>query len=255
MEYTIKQLSDLSGVTPRTLRWYDQLGLLRPGRLTDAGYRIYGPPEVDRLQEVPCSTGSWTFLGRTSAACWTTRHMTARRSCRASWRSCWPGGNGWICLILTITQTIESSKGGRIMSDHEKFEALKRRTVEENEARYGRELRSAYGDATIDRANARVLALSEEEHRQWQELGRSIQEALAEAVQSGADPAGAEGQRIAALHRQWLSFSWERYAPQAHAGLVRLYTQDPRFTAYYDRDVPGCAAFLERAVLAWLDLT
>ena len=141
------------------------------------------------------------------------------------------------------------------MSDHEKFEALKRRTVEENEARYGRELRSAYGDATIDRANARVLALSEEEHRQWQELGRSIQEALAEAVQSGADPAGAEGQHIAALHRQWLSFSWERYAPQAHAGLVRLYTQDPRFTAYYDRDVPGCSAFLERAVLAWLDLT
>ena len=254
MEYTIKQLSDLSGVTPRTLRWYDQLGLLRPGRLTDAGYRIYGPPEVDRLQEIlfyrelDFSLEDIRRLlddpayDRQTALQSQLAELLARRERLDR-------------LILTITQTIESSKGGRIMSDHEKFEALKRRTVEENEARYGRELRSAYGDATIDRANARVLALSEEEHRQWQELGRSIQEALAEAVQSGADPAGAEGQRIAALHRQWLSFSWERYAPQAHAGLVRLYTQDPRFTAYYDRDVPGCAAFLERAVLAWLDLT
>ena len=254
MEYTIKQLSDLSGVTPRTLRWYDQLGLLRPGRLTDAGYRIYGPPEVDRLQEIlfyrelDFSREDIRRLlddpayDRQTALQSQLAELLARRERLDR-------------LILTITQTIESSKGGRIMSDHEKFEALKRRTVEENEARYGRELRSAYGDATIDRANARVLALSEEEHRQWQELGRSIQEALAEAVQSGADPAGAEGQRIAALHRQWLSFSWERYAPQAHAGLVRLYTQDPRFTAYYDRDVPGCAAFLERAVLAWLDLT
>ena len=52
MEYTIKQLADLSGVTPRTLRWYDREGLLRPGRVTEAGYRIYGPKEVDRLQEI-----------------------------------------------------------------------------------------------------------------------------------------------------------------------------------------------------------
>ena len=52
MEYTIKQLADLSGVTPRTLRWYDREGLLRPGRVTEAGSRIYGPKEVDRLQEI-----------------------------------------------------------------------------------------------------------------------------------------------------------------------------------------------------------
>ena len=52
MEYTIKQMAELSGVTARTLRWYDRLGLLRPGRVTDAGYRIYGPAEVDRLQQI-----------------------------------------------------------------------------------------------------------------------------------------------------------------------------------------------------------
>ena len=254
MEYTIKQLSDLSGVTPRTLRWYDQLGLLRPGRLTDAGYRIYGPPEVDRLQEI-LFYRELDFSREDIRRLLDDPAYDRQTELQSQLAELLARRERLDRLILTITQTIESSKGGRIMSDHEKFEALKRRTVEENEARYGRELRSAYGDATIDRANARVLALSEEEHRQWQELGRSIQEALAEAVQSGADPAGAEGQRIAALHRQWLSFSWERYAPQAHAGLVRLYTQDPRFTAYYDRDVPGCAAFLERAVLAWLDLT
>ena len=42
MEYTIKQLSDLAGITPRTLRWYDSQGLLKPGRVTEAGYRLYG---------------------------------------------------------------------------------------------------------------------------------------------------------------------------------------------------------------------
>ena len=52
MEYTVKELADLAGVTPRTLRWYDREGLLHPARLTPAGYRLYGPEEVDRLQQV-----------------------------------------------------------------------------------------------------------------------------------------------------------------------------------------------------------
>ena len=50
MEYTVKELADLAGVTPRTLRWYDREGLLKPLRVTAAGYRIYGPSQVDRLQ-------------------------------------------------------------------------------------------------------------------------------------------------------------------------------------------------------------
>ena len=53
MEYTVKALAELSGVTARTLRWYDQKGLLKPLRVSDAGYRIYGPEQVDRLHSFP----------------------------------------------------------------------------------------------------------------------------------------------------------------------------------------------------------
>ena len=52
MEYTVKALAELAGVTPRTLRWYDRQGLLKPLRTTEAGYRIYGPEQVDRLQTI-----------------------------------------------------------------------------------------------------------------------------------------------------------------------------------------------------------
>ena len=52
MEYTVKALADLAGVTPRTLRWYDQTGLLKPLRTTEAGYRLYGPKQLDRLQDI-----------------------------------------------------------------------------------------------------------------------------------------------------------------------------------------------------------
>ena len=134
------------------------------------------------------------------------------------------------------------------MTDQEKFEAFKRRTVEANETAFGQEIREKYGDEELDRANACVLALTQEEYAQWKSLGGEIHTALVTAVKAGADPAGPEGQRIAALHRRWLSYSWESYTPQAHVGLAELYVSDPRFTAYYDREVPGCAAFLRDAV-------
>ena len=52
MEYSIRELANLSGVTPRTLRWYDKIGLLKPSRVAESGYRFYGPAEVNRLQDI-----------------------------------------------------------------------------------------------------------------------------------------------------------------------------------------------------------
>lgn len=42
MEYTVKGLSKLAGVSTRTLRYYDEIGLLKPMRTNSSGYRIYG---------------------------------------------------------------------------------------------------------------------------------------------------------------------------------------------------------------------
>lgn len=43
---------ELAGVTTRALRWYDKIGLLKPSRTAESGYRYYGPAEVDRLQDI-----------------------------------------------------------------------------------------------------------------------------------------------------------------------------------------------------------
>ena len=52
MEYSIQELARLSGVTSRTLRWYDKIGLLKPSRIAESGYRYYGEAEVNRLQDI-----------------------------------------------------------------------------------------------------------------------------------------------------------------------------------------------------------
>lgn len=50
--YSIRELADMAGVSTRTLRYYDQIGLLKPAFISDAGYRFYGKQEVDMLQQI-----------------------------------------------------------------------------------------------------------------------------------------------------------------------------------------------------------
>ena len=50
--YTVKQLSTLAGVTPRTLHHYDQINLLKPESVGENGYRYYGEKSVLRLQQI-----------------------------------------------------------------------------------------------------------------------------------------------------------------------------------------------------------
>lgn len=52
MAYTTNKLARLAGVTTRTLRYYDEIGLLEPGHIKENGYRIYGQAQVDKLQQI-----------------------------------------------------------------------------------------------------------------------------------------------------------------------------------------------------------
>lgn len=50
MMKTVKEVSEITGVTIRTLRYYDEIGLLKPTQLTDAGYRLYDQNALEKLQ-------------------------------------------------------------------------------------------------------------------------------------------------------------------------------------------------------------
>lgn len=251
MEYTIQQLSRLSGVTTRALRWYDKIGLLTPSGRTEGGYRRYGRLEVDRLQDILYYRALGVELARVKELLDDPSYD--RLAVLRSHLSALEGERERIQgLIDSVKETIRTQERDEIMSDEKKFEAFKRRAVEENEKRYGAEIREKYGDAEVDASNARVMGMTQKQYQEWDRLGREIQEKLSAAVAAGADPAGEEGQAVADLHRRWLTITGSKYDVQRHRGIVELYVQDERFTAYYDKERPGCARFLRDAVLAWI---
>ncbi|MFU0827223.1 MAG: HTH merR-type domain-containing protein [Lachnoclostridium sp.] len=50
--YTVKDVSEITGVSIRTLRYYDEIGLLKPVQLTESGYRLYDNKSIEKLQEI-----------------------------------------------------------------------------------------------------------------------------------------------------------------------------------------------------------
>lgn len=194
MEYTVKQLAQLAGITPRTLRYYHRIGLLSPVRLSQAGYRIYGPEQVDRLQQILfyraldfpleeikqlLDSPSFHRLEALQG------HLAALKARRSQLDG----------LIQTVEKTLKQEQGGYTMTDQEKFEGLKQTLIQRNEETYGQEVRSRYGDQEANRSNARLAALSQEEYQAWTHLEEEIQQRLEEAVAVGEDPAGPVGKR------------------------------------------------------------
>lgn len=249
MEYTVQKLSRLAGVSPRTIRYYDEIGLLKPARINSSGYRIYGAKEVDRLQQILFYRELGVNLERIKdilanpdfdvmAALEEHRHNILAKRQQLD------------LLIANVEKTLAAKEGRITMADKEKFEGFKRQLVEENEQQYGKEARARYGDEAVDASNAKVLKMTQEQYQEVTQLEQKLKETLAEAFKTG-DPAGDLAQQAADLHRQWLSYFWNSYSKEAHAGLAQMYVDDERFTAYYDEKQPGTAAFLKDAILVY----
>ncbi len=251
MEYTIQALSRLSGVTTRALRWYDKIGLLTPSGRTEGNYRLYGPAEVDRLQDILYYRALGVELAQVKRILDDPSYnrLAVLRSHLAALEAERERVQG---LINSVKETILTQERDEIMIDEKKFEAFKRGALEEYRKTYEAESREQYGDVEVDAMLTRLQGVTQEQYAEWESLGREILEKLSAAVTAGTDPAGEVGKELAALHQRWLTVTGNQYDVQRHRGLAELYVQDGRFTAYYDREVPGCARFLRDAVLHWI---
>ena len=199
MEYSIQQLSRLSGVTTRTLRWYDEIGLLKPSRVAESGYRYYSGAEVDRLQDILYYRALGVELAQIKE-CLDNPSFDRLAALRSHLTALETEQKRLQALIRSVRDTIRAQERNEIMSDAQKFEAFKERVVAHNEQTYGAEIRAKYGDEQVDAAHAAVMGLTQAQYEEWSNLGREIQKRLEDAVQAGLSPQSEEGQTITNLH-------------------------------------------------------
>lgn len=248
MEYTVNHLAKLSGVSTRTLRYYDKIGLLKPQQIRSNGYRIYGEHEIDLLQQILFYRALDFSLEEIKEIVYSPS-FNREQALKSHLSSLETKKEQIELLIENVRRTITSLKGDSAMNDSEKFEGLKQSAIKENEQAYGQEIREKYGDKFIDSTNAKLTGMTKDQWNQGKELEEQIKLLLIEAVHSG-DCAGAAAKKLCDLHRQWLLLHWPdgAYSKAAHLELAESYVTDGRFKTYYEDIVAGGAQFIRDAL-------
>src|SRR5579875_765380 len=246
MEYTVQGLARLAGVSTRTLRYYDEIGILKPARINSSGYRIYGEKEVNLLQQILFYRELGVSLDNIKSII-TDPAFDRSKALQEHREQLLEKRKQLDLLITNVEKTIAMTEGRIKMTDQEKFEGFKKKLIEDNETQYGKEIREKYGDDVVEKSNAKVLNMAQKEYDEVTALEKQVKQTLAEAFKTGK-PAGELAQKAAELHKKWLTYFWSDYSKEAHANLAQMYVDDERFKAYYDKEQPETAEFLKDAI-------
>ena len=238
-DYDIGKVARMSGVTSRTLRHYDDIGLLTPAWTGADGRRRYGEPELLRLQHILVLRELGTSLDRIARIVNTHDPSTTIALLRDHLAGLTAERERYARLAATVARTIDSLERGKPMTASHVFDGFAHE-------RYEPEARDRWGDDAVDRSNANWERLGDEGKKRHLRIDREIVEALGAAVRVGFAPHSPEVQEIVARHHAWLSEIWTPDA-NAYRSLTQMYVDDERFKAHYDEVAPGAAELLRDA--------
>ena len=242
--FTVRQLSKLAGITPRTLRYYDQIGLLKPSQVGENGYRYYGEEALLRLQQIllyrqldmPLE-GIQKIMGRRDfdvlSALESHKDQLRKRIAQME------------RLVNTVDHTIMHLKGKKEMSQKQLFEAFS----DEQQAEYEKEAMKMYDPATVKASNAKWRSYTTAEKQRIGEEGNAIYADILAAIPKG--PASPEAQAGIERWRRHMDYFWTPDLEQL-LGLAHGYNDDPRFKATFDKIDPRLAPFMLEAVQVYV---
>ena len=237
---SIKQLSNLAGVSVRTLHYYDQIGLLPPQRNRANNYRFYTRESLLRLQqilfyrELDFSLEEITNIlnrpGFDLIAALEAHHKALQaKAARLD------------TLLETVENTIRNIKGQKKMTQTQYFKGFS----EEQQAEYEKEAAERWDPDTVHESNRKWKALSQQEKDDLMANGERVILAIRDAMPKG--PASPEAQKAVEDWKKHIGFFYD-CSDEMLLGLGKMYFEDPRFRATYDRVHPDLAEFKYEAI-------
>lgn len=242
--WTITEVARLTGVTSRTLRHYDAIGLLTPVGVGAGGRRRYGRAELARLQQILVLRALGVDLATVARLLEADGDDGARLDLlRRHHERLLAERDRFEALAATVAATIHSVEKGEDMAPTDMFAGF-------DHTQYEQEARERWGDDRVDRSNAAWASMTEADREAFGRESIAIGEGLAAAMAEGIAVDDARVQALVARHHAQISTFWTPTAA-AYAGLGQMYVDDPRFTATYDAYAPGLAPYLRDAMAVY----
>lgn len=245
-KYSIKQLSKLAGVSVRTLHHYDQIGLLQPAFRSEKGYRYYQKAELLQLQQILF----YRELGFTLQDIKMIIHdpgfnlIQALEFHRKVIRT---EADRMQQLLKTIDKTIAKlNNKNTSMKDHELYEGFSPEEVKKMRS----EVIERWGEQQLMDTEERIRQLGKEGWQDHKKKGQEITQLLADLMD--LEPDHVQVQQAIALYHNHLNFYYE-VTKERYRGLAKMYIEDERFKAHYEKFRPGLAAYIHRAINIYCD--
>lgn len=230
-EWSIQEIARLTGVTSRTLRHYDAVGLLPPSRVGDNGYRWYDADALVRLQRVLVLRGLGLPLPEIARALDDGRDaLAALREHLSRLRT---EQERLARRTASVERTISTlEEGGRLMAE-DMFDGF-------DHTQYEEEVTERWGADAYAAGDRWWRGMSPAEQGVWKERAQRLAEDWQDAARRGVDPASDEAQELAQRHADWLSgipgtpgHGTGRPAKEYLEGLADMYVADERFARTY----------------------
>lgn len=244
MAYTINQLAKLSGVSTRTLRFYDEIGLLAPAFYSENQYLYYKEEQLLMLQQIlffrelgfPLSDiqrilGSDDFDKIES--------LKAHKSILQS------GLERTATLIKTIDKTISHLRGKIIMRDAEMYDGFDPVKQQEHE-KYMLET-GIISQKQIDDSWRLVSDWKKQDWEQFKGAGEKLNMAIVEALKQGQTVESENVQKLIQQHYDWVNHFWTP-TKETYLGLGQMYLDHPDFRAFYKELHPDLLEYLVAAM-------
>lgn len=245
-KYSVKQLSELAGVSIRTLHHYDEINLLKPAERAESRYRYYGRDQLYRLQQI-------LFYRELDYPLMEIKNILddpdfdLKKSLLSHKAQLLSRADRVEQLLKTIDKTIvQLEKESTMISDEEMYEGFSKTDIETMRS----EAIEKWGEDQVKSAEQRVKDMGKDQWRKVQANGDEICVRLGRLMDRS--PADVAVQKEIVNHHQYLCTFYE-VDKERYRALGNMYVADERFTAHYTKFKKGLADFLNRAIQVFCD--
>lgn len=235
----INEVAKLTGITIRTLHYYDEIGLLHPDSITEAGYRIYNDDALATLQQI-LFFRELDFPLSVIKDIMTSPHYDKVEALTKQKELLLLKRNRLDGLITLIDNNIN---GERAMS----FKEFDTADIKANKIKYAAEVKERWGRTEAYKESESKTAAYDEE--QWKILkgeGVRILQCFGEIRQSSPD--SDEAQQLVAQWQEYISANFYTCSNEILSCLGLMYIGDERFTKNIDQHGAGTAEFMAKAI-------
>jgi DNA-binding transcriptional MerR regulator len=246
MKYTVNQLSQLAGISVRTLHYYDEIGLLKPSVVGTNGYRYYEEVELIRLQQI-------LFFRELEFPLEDIKRMLNRpgfsvvEALKDQKKLIRLKQSRLEKLIHAIDKTIKTMNANQKINDTEMYDVFKDTDVKQ----YQNEVKERWGNSDAYRESMKKVGkMTKKEMEKLKEDGKKHTQAIADSMDKGIEHP--DVQKLIKQSHEGVNFFYE-CSHEMFRNLGNMYVEDPRFTAYYEKFRPGLAVFMRDAIAYYCD--